>query len=353
MLPPESIHHIQGEIDQQVADRLSPAVGVAVSVDGGAPDSLSSGSAGAGSLFRAFSCGKPLAAAVLWRLHDRGLVDWNAPVAEYWPEFASNGKHGVTVDHVLTHRAGLPSDPQVPHAAYGNWEQVVAYLEDAPLEFKPGERMEYHALTFGWLVGEIASRVAGRSFAEAFEDEVANPLGLRDTSFAPPPSRHSAVLALEAAPDFEAPGFISRFDHVLARQMLMPGGSCISTPRDMARFYSALLCDGMVGETRWLSSKTVREVTAQRAEAVDPETGVLTRRTLGMALPGVPPNTYACPWESQTFGHGGAGTSTTWGDPSTGIAAAVLNTGLQPRSRNRDRLYRTSLAIREAARVGG
>jgi CubicO group peptidase (beta-lactamase class C family) len=139
---------------------------------------------------------------------------------------------------------------------------------------------------------------------------------------------------------------------MLARQVLMPGGSCISTPSDMARFYSALLCDGMAGGKRWLTTETVREVTSLRAEAVDPESGILTRRTLGMALPGVTPNTYACPWESTTFGHGGAGTSTTWGDPSTGIAAAVLNTGLQPRTRNRERLHNVSAAIREAVRIG-
>ena len=351
-LSTDGLLHIQRELERQVTEGLSPAIGVAVSIGGGEVSTVDAGAAQPNSLFRAFSCGKPLAAATLWRLHDRGMIDWDAPVVEYWPEFGSNGKRGVTIDHVLTHRAGLPSDPEIPREEYGNWEQVIAFLEDAPLEYKPGERIEYHSMTFGWLVGEIASRVAGKPFAQVFADEVATPLGLKRTSYAPPDDWHASVLSLRAASDFESPNFVQWFDQILKYHFLMPGGTCVSTPADMARFYSALLTEGMVDGNRWLSSETVREVTARRAESVDTDTGVLTRRTLGMALPGVTPNTYASSWESPTYGHGGAGTSTTWGDPSTGIASAIFNTGLQPRSRNRERLNRISQAVREAVRIG-
>ncbi|CAM5288117.1 esterase [Streptomyces avidinii] len=111
-------------------------------------------------------------------LSDRGLLDLSAPVAAYWPEFAAAGKEGVLVRHVLSHTAGLPDMPglRAVEELY-DWEGVTAGLAARAPEWEPGTAAGYHALTYGFLVGEIVRRITGRAIAEFFAEEVAGPLG--------------------------------------------------------------------------------------------------------------------------------------------------------------------------------
>lgn len=111
-------------------------------------------------------------------LADRGQLDLSAPVAAYWPEFAVAGKEGVLVRHALSHTAGLPdlSGLKAVEELY-DWEGVTAGLAAQAPEWEPGTAAGYHALTFGFLVGEIVSRITGRSLGEFFAEEVAGPLG--------------------------------------------------------------------------------------------------------------------------------------------------------------------------------
>ena len=126
-----------------------------------------------------WSCTKGAAALCVHMLVNRGLVRLDAPVAEYWPEFAKNGKGDVTVRMLLGHQAGLNalSEP-VPQGGMTDWELVTAMLEAQAPHWEPGTRSGYHALTFGHLAGEIVRRVDGRSLGSFFRDEVAGPLGL-------------------------------------------------------------------------------------------------------------------------------------------------------------------------------
>jgi len=112
-------------------------------------------------------------------LADRGDLDLNAPVAHYWPEFAKNGKDGILVRHLLNHQAGLPAvrDPLPPGCFY-DWHLMVDALAREEPFWKPGTRNGYHALTFGFLVGEVIRRATGRTLGRFFRDEVAGPLGL-------------------------------------------------------------------------------------------------------------------------------------------------------------------------------
>lgn len=127
----------------------------------------------------AYSCTKAITAAVLLRLVERGLVDVKAPVAEYWPEFAAGGKETVTVEHLLSHQAGLPvvAEP-VPVEEFEDQPAIAARLAGQEPLWEPGSAHGYHALTYGFLVGEVIRRVTGKSVGELVAAEIAGPLGL-------------------------------------------------------------------------------------------------------------------------------------------------------------------------------
>lgn len=125
------------------------------------------------------SCTKGATALCAHVLASRGLLDLDAPVADYWPAFSQAGKQGITVKMLLNHQAGLPVVRQtLPKGAFYDWNLMVKALEEQEPFWEPGTRHGYHAANFGWLVGELVRRVSGKSLGTFFQDEVAKPLGL-------------------------------------------------------------------------------------------------------------------------------------------------------------------------------
>jgi CubicO group peptidase (beta-lactamase class C family) len=125
-----------------------------------------------------WSTTKPMAALCVLILADRGEVDLDAPLARYWPEFAHAGKESVLVRHVLSHMAGLPTwdEPMTVDGLY-DWTTATARLAAQPTRWEPGTAAGYHAVTQGYLLGELVRRVTGRGLGEFFAEEVAGPLG--------------------------------------------------------------------------------------------------------------------------------------------------------------------------------
>ena len=122
---------------------------------------------------------KGLTAICANRLVDRGLLDLDAPVARYWPEFAQAGKAAIPVHYLLSHRAGLPAiDEPLPTEAFYDWERITRALAAQKPWWEPGTQHGYHAFTFGWLVGEVVRRITGKSLGTYWREEVAEPLGL-------------------------------------------------------------------------------------------------------------------------------------------------------------------------------
>jgi len=126
-----------------------------------------------------FSSTKGATALCAHILASRGLLDIDAPVVEYWPEFGRAGKENITVKMLLNHQAGLPHVRKpLRQGAYYDWDIMVHALEEQEPFWEPGTRHGYEFVVFGWLVGEVVRRVSGKSLGRFFQDELAQPLGL-------------------------------------------------------------------------------------------------------------------------------------------------------------------------------
>jgi CubicO group peptidase (beta-lactamase class C family) len=292
-----------------------------------------------------FSCTKALAATCLHQLVDRGLVDHDAPVSRYWPEFAAAGKEDVTVRQVLSHQAGLPRlrDPLPPGGIFDFDLVCRALAAEAPL-WEPGTAHGYHTLTFGHLVGEIVRRVDGRPLGTYLAEEVAGPCGA-DVVVGVDPADDGRVvdhlmppLDTQMGPSAAAavgrdPLTVDRIDDpavltppivntVPWRRATIPAGNGHGNARGLARVYAAVL-DG-----RLLSADTLAAATTSQVSGLDLTIGVETHFGLGYMLPGG----YLRLGPSPTaFGHGGAYGSLGMGDPDAGLAFGyVLNQGRAP-----------------------
>lgn len=354
--PDVDLPNLFGELQSQLEMGLHETASVSIYVDGKGLLEYLSEKTGSGvtpepqPLFRAFSSGKAMAAATVWRLLDAGALEIDAPVARYWPEFAQRGKYDVTVRHVLTHTAGLPRDYGRADVDWGDWGRMIDILASMPLDYEPGEVIHYHSITFGILVAEIVSRVAGLRFVDLFEREVAAPLNLSDTRFVVghgDSKTRARVLGLKVPDGYLDPEMPAKMDWLLDNQIVSPGASCITTARDLAKLYSTV-CNGGVspeGES-WLSEAATANVFATHASAYDIESMEQSRVGQGVWMFDDQPNRTAATEGSVTFGHGGMGTSIAWGDPEHNVGVAIITDTLQDDEINGVRLNRISAAIR-------
>ena len=148
-------------------------------------------------LFPVFSTTKGITATVIHQLVERGKLTYDTTIAEIWPDFAAHGKDGITLRHVLNHTSGLPNMPvDITEADLYAWDRICAAVARlAPLS-PPGQTCAYHAITYGYLLGEAAHRVDGRPFGEIVSDEIARPLGLEDEMFVGIPDEVAPRVAL-------------------------------------------------------------------------------------------------------------------------------------------------------------
>jgi CubicO group peptidase (beta-lactamase class C family) len=152
-------------------------------------------------IINVYSTTKTMTCLSLLVLASRGLVDVDAPVARYWPEFAAAGKGNVLVRHLLSHTAGLPGwDQRLEPTDIYDWDKVTALLAEQATWWEPGWKSGYHAVTQGNLVGEVVRRVDGRSVGRFFADEIAGPLGADFHIGVAPEDDHRVARVIPAPP---------------------------------------------------------------------------------------------------------------------------------------------------------
>lgn len=310
-------------------------------------------------LFVLFSSTKPLASMSLHLLIERGQIGLDDPVARFWPGFAKNGKEGVTIRHILTHRGGFPDTPsELTPERWRDWDAVVEAMENATPRYAPGTASAYHALNHGWVCAEIVHRVDGRGFPRFLREEITGPLGMRDTYVGLPPELEPRVARLHGMEDVDEAGLIAvrTFNRPEVHQAIVPAGCGISTARDMARFYAMLVNGGELDGVRLFRPETVARATAVE---VDNDRDLVLdqpcRRGLGFNLGGLPgwSDRYGAASTARTFGHGGAGTSICWGDPDLGVAMVFIPNGFRGNATNVPRCQEISDAVRRTFAAEG
>ncbi|MEV0973814.1 serine hydrolase domain-containing protein [Microtetraspora glauca] len=304
-----------------------------------------------------FSTTKGVTAACAHLLAQRGELDLDAPVAEYWPEFAANGKERIPVRWLLTHQAGLPAiDRPITPAEAIAWDPMVTALAAQRPFWEPGTEHGYHAHTYGWLVGEVVRRVTGRSIGTFLAEEIAAPLDLDLWIGLPKAEQHrvSRIVAdpidpdalagidLDALPEparevmraYADPTSLTMRSMTVVTPLLnhddpseqsaeMPSTNGICTARALACFYAALI--GEVDGHRILTPETLAAATAEQVSGTDCVLRVPVRIGTGFGLP--TPDAF---WYSPTaFGFPGYGGSLGFADPASGLAFGYVMNHIQ------------------------
>ncbi|MDQ6910960.1 MAG: beta-lactamase family protein [Actinomycetota bacterium] len=289
-----------------------------------------------GTLFFAASTGKGVASSVTHVLVERGDLSYDQPVADVWPEFGAHGKDGVTLRDVLMHTAGVPGLwPDITPEDLGDWDRVCAFIAAQRPWWPSGTRIGYHALTFGFMLGELVRRATGRTFADALRDEIAAPLGVTDElHFGVPPHLLSRVARQgpdSAAPPPPEPGspldraiprgvqptaaFANRHDVLRAD---VPSQGTMSA-RAVARMYAALL--GHIDDIKLISPERLATMATPAFSGADQVVGIPTTIALGYS-PARPGGVESRP--GSTFGWVGSNGSAAYADIDAGVAVAVM-----------------------------
>src|ERR1700722_11293613 len=308
------------------------------------------------------SCTKGATAAAVHRLAERGLIDYEARVADYWPEFAAGGKGDARIWQLMSHSVGLPGvdpDSGVTSADLMVAERHVPALAAMTPVWTPGASCHYHPITYGSLLGEVVRRVGGKRVSQVFAEEIAGPLRL-DFWIGLPEAEDARV-----APHFSpTPGFtpdqltaliagmgvdvttrlaqvvLHSFQHTAelivdmnnraGRAAEVPAGNGVADAASLAKMYAAMI--GEVDGVRILKPETMEQARTLRTGAMSPA-GDLGKLQLGMPL------NYGLGYEfprdvlpmlgEGSFGHAGAGGRIGFAHPESGVAAAyVANTML-------------------------
>ena len=246
---------------------------------------------------------------------DRGLIDFDAPVGNYWPEFIANGKEGVLVWHLMNHAAGLPGlDRPVSLEEMCDWDTITGMLAEQAPWWEPGSANGYHAMTQGYLIGEVIRRVTGQSLGQFLREEIAGPLDadfyvgvpetefhricdLIPTAFVVPASNEGSI----AHRTFASPAPRAEDSWTdIWRRAEIPAANGHGNARALVRLQTPLACAGRAFGVDLLSETTARSVMQERISGMDLVLEVPLTFGLGFGLSRDPvrlsPNDNACYW---------------------------------------------------------
>lgn len=313
---------------------------------------------GPDTLFSSFSTTKGVAATALHILADRGLLEYEQPVARYWEEFGQKGKERVTVAQAMSHQAGLHAMPMTPEGAAPllEWENGLRYVAEGEPAWEPGTATGYHAITYGWIVGGIIEGASGRHIQEVLLEEIARPLGVENEMFIGIPDGLEERLAtLQTAQEQQAAGEQSNaraamfqlppdhdffkamppnlgwnFNDMRVRKACLPAANGHFTARALARMYGALANGGVVDGVRIISQERIALMSAIQTEAPDRVLMMPLPKSIGFFNGGQLAGQHGATGPRKTaFGHPGAGGSIAFADPEVGLAIAVTINKMQ------------------------
>ncbi len=335
---------VQAAIDELAASEAEIGLQVAVLHEGrlvvdavaGVADQRTGDPVTADALFFATSTGKGVASSVAHVLVERGELGYDQRVADVWPEFAAHGKDGVTLADVLVHSAGVPELwPRITPEDLCDWERVCAFIAQAPPAWTPGTMTGYHALTFGFVLGEFVRRATGRTLASVLRDEIAGPLGVADElhfgvpnhllarvaragpeGAAPPPPEPGSPLDRVIPPGVQPTAAFANRQDILTADIPSQG---TMTARAGARMYAALL--GHIDGVKLVSPERLQTIAAPAFSGLDQVMGFPTTWALGYSLARLGSTQ---PRPGSTFGMVGSNGTAAYADIDSGVAVAVM-----------------------------
>ena len=290
-----------------------------------------------------FSASKVVTAVLVHLLHERGLINVHDPISNYLPEYAAMGKQSTTILHLLTHRGGIPRlEGTVSPELMFDSKAIVQLLCAAKPIYPTGDRQAYHAISAGYILGELIERVTGQTASEFLQETIANPMDMPyfDYGLAP---QYRHLVASNSAMGLHAHlgtnQFFSRAlggsldqiievtNHPNFMQVICPAANIFTSAEQINRFFDMLLHGGLYQGKSIISAETIRNM-------VMPQTGMSFDHTLwapmryssGFMLGANPIGMYG-PQTGQAFGHLGLSNIFCWADPQRDISVSILNTG--------------------------
>ena len=294
-------------------------------------------------LFVVFSVSKAVTATVIHLLAERSRLDYDTPIADYWPAFAQHGKAAITVRQALTHTAGLPHLPRdLRPEELIDWDRMCAVIEASSPLWEPGTKTGYHALTFGWILGELARRVDGRPISRIVAEDLCAPLGIDSLYFGMPEAAVPRLAHLEFAPEPTPDPTTPAPDDYAAMTVppavlplgawanrpefpraVVPAAGGVANARSLARLFAGLVGDGVDGR-RLLPPERVAVASTLQTDAIDVVVGAAWPKGMGYFL-GSPTAIQTCV-SPTAFGHTGAGGFSAYADPPLELAFALCKT---------------------------
>ena len=300
-----------------------------------------------------FSCTKGVLATCAYVLAQQGLLNLDAPIARYWPAFAQHGKDAITIRQAMCHRGGLPClDVDLTKDDVIAWGSVIRAIEEQAPLFPPDAGHCYHAMTYGWLLGEVIRRITGLTPGAYFRVAIGDPLGLRTWIGLPKDARRTIAwmeaplsdedsaaaresarllaaspivarsLSMGGAFAFPAEGDFVTFNDPAIQEAQIPGANGISTPRALAWLYAACVSD--IDGHRLLSEASIDDAT--KVQSAGPQLSGMpddgARWGTGFQLSSPPSQPMIA---LRSFGHAGAGGQLAFADADYRVGFAYLS----------------------------
>jgi CubicO group peptidase (beta-lactamase class C family) len=342
----ERLEELRTRVRREIDGGLLPSCQFALARNGQLAAFEAVGDAAPDTRYVIFSATKAFVAGAAWQLIGEGSLDLDRPVAEYIPEFATNGKDVVTVEQVMLHTSGFPRAPLGPPAWADRDRRLEAFARWR-LNWEPGTADEYHATSAHWVLAELIEHIDGRDFRDAIHERVTRPLGLPRVLGVEPadqdgiaelelrgepasPDELEAIFGMRQLPITEVTDeALLSFNRPEVRAVGVPGGGGVATAATVALFYQALLHNP---DQLW-DPDVLADATGHVRNTFPDflALGAPANRALGVVVAGDDGNAnkrgFGHTQSPRTFGHNGAAGQIAWADPESGLSFCYLTNG--------------------------
>jgi CubicO group peptidase (beta-lactamase class C family) len=294
--------------------------------------------------FCVYSTSKAITAFVVHKLIERGVLALDDPVADYIPGYEKNRKHEITIGHVLAHRAGVPNLPSsaLDLDNIGDRDYMADILVNAAPFAKAGRYLAYHAVSGGFILGEVVHAATGKDIRQVLAEEFLDPLDFRWTNYGVAPEDVDKVARNYVTGPPIAPPLSTLLTRALGVELdrlvrltndpryltgIVPAANTVATAWELSRFFEIMRCGGELDGVRVMETDTIRRALLERSHLeIDFSLGYPTRFSYGLMLGARVVSLYGLDTQ-HAFGHLGFTNMLSWADPERAISVSILNSG--------------------------